>query len=235
MPRTQFCCDHFTKIWMRAKLKFHHIWIAMEELLPPVKWVLGPRGGLTKLASWMISVFQCVHHMKADCAFVVVREVFSIVTTDKLIKEIDRVIKGFYCTSLTTHYDIALKWMTPNITNEKSTLDQFMAWCCHSVRQQAVIWNNVGPDLCRHMVSLGHNLLTFIINTMHLIAWQCKEPGHQQARYWPSEHRIFCCLWGHRHQCVKTSSHASHKILASCQVPLLGLYKSCRCLIEWKG
>ena len=26
-----------------------------------------------------------------------------------------------------------------------------------AVRQQAITWANVDPDLCRHMVSLGHN------------------------------------------------------------------------------
>ena len=30
---------------------------------------------------------------------------------------------------LSTGYEIALKWMPQNLTNEKSTLDQVMAWC----------------------------------------------------------------------------------------------------------
>ena len=29
-----------------------------------------------------------------------------------------------------------------------------------AVGQQAITWANVDPDLCRHMVSLGHNELT---------------------------------------------------------------------------
>ena len=28
------------------------------------------------------------------------------------------------------------------------------------VKQQAISWANIDPDLCRHMVSLGHNELT---------------------------------------------------------------------------
>ena len=28
-----------------------------------------------------------------------------------------------------------------------------------AVKQQAITWDNVDPDLCRHMVSLGHNEL----------------------------------------------------------------------------
>ena len=41
--------------------------------------------------------------------------------------------------------------MPLDLTDDKSTLVQVMAWC-----HQA----NVDPDLCCHMVSLGHNELT---------------------------------------------------------------------------
>ena len=30
-------------------------------------------------------------------------------------------------------------------------------WCIGDIRQQAIIWANVDPDLCHHLVSLGHN------------------------------------------------------------------------------
>ena len=30
-----------------------------------------------------------------------------------------------------------------------------------AVRQQAITWDNDDPDLCLHMVSLGHNELNF--------------------------------------------------------------------------
>ena len=43
--------------------------------------------------------------------------------------------------------------MPMNLTNGKSTLVQV-------IRQQAITWANVDPDLCRHMTSLGHNELT---------------------------------------------------------------------------
>ena len=33
-------------------------------------------------------------------------------------------------------------------------------WWLGAVRQQAITWTNVDPDLCRHMVSLGQNELT---------------------------------------------------------------------------
>ena len=52
--------------------------------------------------------------------------------------------------------EIALIWMSLDFTDDQSTLFQVMAG---AVRQQAITWDNVDPDLCRHMVSLGHNEL----------------------------------------------------------------------------
>ena len=43
-----------------------------------------------------------------------------------------------------------------------------------AVRQQAIItWANVDPDLCRHMASLGHNVLMVMIGTLYymIITW----------------------------------------------------------------
>ena len=36
----KFCSDHYTRIWMRAKLIFHHISIVMEKMLEP--WLATP-------------------------------------------------------------------------------------------------------------------------------------------------------------------------------------------------
>ena len=44
--------------------------------------------------------------------------------------------------------------MPLDITDDKSTLVQVMAWC-----HQAITWANVDPDLCRKMASLGLNEL----------------------------------------------------------------------------
>ena len=43
-----------------------------------------------------------------------------------------------------------------DFTDDQSTLVQ--EWL-GAVRQQAITWANVDPDLCRHMVSLDHNEL----------------------------------------------------------------------------
>ena len=45
--------------------------------------------------------------------------------------------------------EIALLWRSLDLTDDQSTL----------VRQQAITWANVDPDLCRHMASVGHNEL----------------------------------------------------------------------------
>ena len=43
-----------------------------------------------------------------------------------------------------------------DLTDDKSTLVQVMLG---AIRQQAITWANVDPDLCRHVASLGHNEL----------------------------------------------------------------------------
>ena len=59
---------------------------------------------------------------------------------------------------------IALRWMLLNLTDDKSTLVQVMAWCRQATshymsqcwprsRHQAITWANVDIDLCRHMAS----------------------------------------------------------------------------------
>ena len=47
--------------------------------------------------------------------------------------------------------------MLLNLTDEQLTLVQLMA---AALKQQAITWANVDPDLCPHMVSLDLNSLT---------------------------------------------------------------------------
>ena len=51
---------------------------------------------------------------------------------------------------------IALRWMPLDLTNEKSTLVQVMAWCHQATSHYQCQFD---PDICRHMASLGHNEL----------------------------------------------------------------------------
>ena len=60
--------------------------------------------------------------------------------------------------------EIALIWMLLDFTDDQSTLVQVMVWC-----RQA--WANVGPDLCRHMASLGHNELRWSLLQVSQV-WQ---------------------------------------------------------------
>ena len=41
--------------------------------------------------------------------------------------------------SLSTHSEIALRWMPQSLTNDKSTLVQVMAWCCQATMSWAII------------------------------------------------------------------------------------------------
>ena len=54
--------------------------------------------------------------------------------------------------------------MSLDITDDKSTLVQVMAWC-----HQAITWANVDSDLCHHIVSLCHNGL--IISNKSITSW----------------------------------------------------------------
>ena len=63
--------------------------------------------------------------------------------------------------SLGNRCQIALRYMPQDFTDVTSTLVQEMAWCLQAARQ-VITRTNVEPDLCRHMVSLSHNKLTYI-------------------------------------------------------------------------
>ena len=43
-------------------------------------------------------------------------------------------------------------------TDDKSTVVQVMVG---AIRQQAITWASVGPDLCHHIAALGHNKLIY--------------------------------------------------------------------------
>ena len=60
--------------------------------------------------------------------------------------------------------------MLQNITDNYLRLVQVMAWY---LRQQAIIWANVDPDLCHLMASLGnndliHNYVIHPVSVLHI-------------------------------------------------------------------
>ena len=63
---------------------------------------------------------------------------------------------------MSTSCETALKWMQQNTFDAKSMLVQEMAG---AVRQQAIAWANVDPDLCCQMALLCHNELIQIAFT----------------------------------------------------------------------
>ena len=58
--------------------------------------------------------------------------------------------------------------MPQNLTDDKSTLFQVMAWCRQAVRHQAITWTSVDQDFQRHMASLGPNELMALSYTKQL-------------------------------------------------------------------
>ena len=65
--------------------------------------------------------------------------------------------------SLGTHCEIALRWMPQSLINKKSTTQHWFRLWLGAVREQVITWANVYPDLCHHMVSLGHSELNLTI------------------------------------------------------------------------
>ena len=54
------------------------------------------------------------------------------------------------------------RWIGSPVTGQR----WFRYWL-GALRQQATIWTNVDPDLCRHVVFLGHNELIFFLSFSH--------------------------------------------------------------------
>ena len=52
--------------------------------------------------------------------------------------------------------EIALRWVPLDLTDDKSTLVQVLAWCHQAT---SYTWANVDPDLCNQLASLGLNEL----------------------------------------------------------------------------
>ena len=57
---------------------------------------------------------------------------------------------------MSNSYEIALRWMPRNTSDDKSTLIYAMAWCSQTT---SITWANIDPDLWCHIASLGHNEL----------------------------------------------------------------------------
>ena len=58
-------------------------------------------------------------------------------------------------------YHNVFRWMSWDLTNDKSTLVQVMAWC-RQATSHYLIWTDLDPDLCCHMAFRGHNELDWL-------------------------------------------------------------------------
>ena len=60
--------------------------------------------------------------------------------------------------------ELAFRWMSLDLTDDKSTLVQVMAWCRQA---KAITWAYVDRDLFRHVALLGPNELI----SMNVVLW----------------------------------------------------------------
>ena len=81
--------------------------------------------------------------------------------------------------------EIALRWITQNLTDKKSILVQAMAWCDPAKH----IWADIEPDLCQHLVYLCHHELDIMSHTRKLTV--------TLKIYKPSDAKIYRLLLNH--------------------------------------
>ena len=104
-----------------------------------------------------------------------------------LIFQIISVIDGWVISC-----ELALRWMSLDFTDDKSTLVQVMAWCRQATSQYL---SQCWPRSLRHMASLGHNVLSCVCIMMSCIGARgvldlChkkkkkKNLCHQWFRWW---------------------------------------------------
>ena len=93
--------------------------------------------GVLVFTAWLLLMAWCLFSNRVSTAAVVGNRVLQVVT----------------CSSV-------LRRMQQHTFDDKSTLDQVMAWCR---QQQAIIWTNVDPDLCRDMASVDQNKWNIIL------------------------------------------------------------------------
>ena len=55
---------------------------------------------------------------------------------------------------------VKIRWSPCDLSVDESALVQVMAWCHQATN---ITWDDVDPVLCRHMASLAHNELIFIL------------------------------------------------------------------------
>ena len=65
-----------------------------------------------------------------------------------------------------TSYEISIRWLSLDFTDDKSKSVQLMTWCLNHL---AITWYNVDPGLCHHTVSLGSSqlIVTAWLHTTH--------------------------------------------------------------------
>ena len=74
--------------------------------------------------------------------------------------------------------EVAIRWMSLDLSDEKSTLVQLGA-----IKQQAITWTNVASDLCRHIMSPGHNELISDFSALSHYKWNNPEGYGKMGRH----------------------------------------------------
>ena len=130
-------------------------WLKCHDArMTPLKWFVNNGFGTETLSKAML-----IHYINSvvpgRCGANLKSIIFKLIIQDR---------------SLGDRCEIALCWMPKNLTIEKSTLAQVMAWCRQETSHNMP---HVDPNLC-HMVSLAHNELKPRNNLSNKICFHSK-------------------------------------------------------------
>ena len=118
--------------------------------------------------------------------------------------------------------ELALRWMSFDLTDDKSTLGQVIHWCRQATSHYLSQW---WPKSCRHMASLGPNKLTFkhLGNYLQCILFSNTIPYKCDisASNWSNTMKILSPLWIHMAWSFSTKASAArvlsmHLCISSC-------------------
>ena len=117
--------------------------------------------------------------------------------------------------SLGTNYEIALRWMSQNFTNKKSTLFQVMGWCCQAASHY------LKQSWFRSMSPCGVARPQWVKGIQHMNAkhnWTCRQNSGKN--------------WNWKFNIIQNGRKYFTEIAAGIGTNILGIYCTRKCISE---
>ena len=147
-------------------MHWSYVFLALTHRYVILNWPLDCKHAVSSLDVQNISMFRgqfigCTEHQHVQGPF----SVFNSLAPGsfqwnlrKIIFKLILVTDGCDISS-----EIALRWTSRYLNDDKPRLVQVMAWCCQATSHYL---SHVDLDPCHHMASLGHNELKYILQSL---------------------------------------------------------------------